>query len=192
MRLILASTSPYRRVALDRLGVSYEAIAPTCDEEALKDPALGALALASHLAREKARSIADHQPDAYVLGADQLVELDGAILGKPYTAERAVAQLARMSGRAHRLVTAFALVLPGGAVDEHVDVHTLHVRPLRHEELVRYVAADMPLDCAGSYKVESRGIALFDRIEGEDFTAITGLPLIALTSRLRAHGFALP
>lgn len=192
MRLILASTSPYRREALDRLGVPYEAVAPSCDEEALKDPALEPVALARHLAREKARSIAREQPDAYVLGADQLVELDGAILGKPHSHERAVAQLRRLSGRTHRLVTAFALVRPDGAVDEHVDVHTLHVRSLRDDELERYVAADVPLDCAGSYKVESRGIALFERIEGADFTAITGLPLIALTSLLRERGFMLP
>lgn len=189
-RLVLASTSPYRRELLTRLGLPFDAVAPRCDEEALKDPALPPRLLAQLLAREKALSV--HEADAFVLGSDQLVETDGEILGKPGSRERAVAQLVRLSGRVHRLVTAFALVTPDGAIDEHVDVHTLHMRSLSRVELERYVAADLPLDCAGSYKIERGGIALFERIEGDDFTAITGLPLIALSTRLRRHGFALP
>jgi septum formation protein len=189
-RLVLASTSPYRRDLLQRLGLAFEAVAPRCDEEALKDPSLPPRLLAQLLAREKALSV--HESDAFVLGSDQLVEIDGEVLGKPKSRERAVAQLARLAGRVHRLVTAFALVTPDGGIDEHVDVHTLHMRALSRAELERYVAADLPLDCAGSYKIERGGIALFERIEGADFTAITGLPLVALTTLLRRHGFALP
>lgn len=191
-KLVLASTSVYRRALLERLGVAFTAVAPSCDEEALKDPALSPAALAAHLAREKARSVAASWPEAFVLGSDQLVEVDGEILGKPGTAEAALGQLMRLSGRAHRLVTAFALVRSDGWLSEHLDVHTLHMRALSRTELERYVASDRPLDCAGSYKIEAAGIALFERIEGADFTAITGLPLMALTSLLRELGFAVP
>lgn len=187
--LVLASTSVYRRELLSRLGVPFTAAAPACDEEALKDPTLSPPALAAHLAREKARSLVPRWPQAYILGSDQLVEIDGAVLGKPGTAERATQQLLQLSGRSHRLVTAFALVGPGDAIAEHVDIHTLHMRSLTRVECERYVAADRPLDCAGSYKIEARGIALMERIEGGDFTAIMGLPLIAVTTALRAHAF---
>jgi septum formation protein len=190
--LVLASTSIYRQELLTRLGVPFTAVAPACDEEALKDPALAPAALASHLAREKALSVAPRWPEAHVLGSDQLVEIAGEVLGKPGSREAALAQLLRLAGKAHRLITAFALACPDGSLLEHVDVHTLHMRALTQLELERYVGADLPLDCAGSYKIEARGIALFERIEGADFTAITGLPLIALASVLRARGFALP
>jgi septum formation protein len=191
-KLVLASTSAYRRELLARLGVPFESIAPAFDEEAFKDPTLAPIELARLLARRKAESIALERPDAYVLGSDQLVELDGQVLGKPHTEARALAQLTLMVGRAHRLVTAFALLTPEGGCDEHVDLHTLHMRALSRSALVRYVGLDAPYDCAGSYKIESRGIALFERIEGDDFTAIMGLPLVALVTRLRAHGFEVP
>ena len=127
-----------------------------------------------------------------MLGADQLVELDGAVLGKPGDRARAHAQLAALSGRAHALHTAFALFTPSGSCSEHLDTHVLTLRALEANEIERYLDADQPYDCAGSYKIEQRGIALCERIEGGDFTAITGLPLVALTTALRAHGFALP
>jgi septum formation protein len=193
--LVLASTSPYRRQLIARLGLSCSVVAPSCDEEALKDARLAPDALAAYLALEKARSVVDQfasMPDAHILGSDQLVELDGEVLGKPGTAERAVAQLTQLAGRSHRLITAFALLCPDGTLVQHVDVHVLHMRALTQPELARYVSIDQPLDCAGSYKIESLGIALVERIEGADFSAIMGLPLIALTSALRARGFAVP
>jgi septum formation protein len=190
--LVLASTSPYRRQLIERLGVPCSFVAPSCDEEALKDERLQPAALAQHLARAKAQSVATRWPEAHILGSDQLIELDGEILGKPGSAERALAQLTQLSGRAHRLITAYALVCPGGALIEHTDLHVLHMRVLTHAELTRYVSADQPLDCAGSYKIEARGIALFERIEAADSSAIMGLPLIALTSTLRAQGFVVP
>lgn len=190
--LVLASTSVYRRQLLARLGLPFEVAAPSCDEEALKDERPDPVALASHLAKEKARSVAGQFAHAHVLGSDQLVEIDGEVLGKPGSAERAVLQLTKLAGRAHRLITAYAIVCPGGALLEHVDAHVLHMRALTRPELERYVRADQPLDCAGSYKIEALGIALFERIEGADFTAIMGLPLVALTSSLRAQGFAVP
>jgi septum formation protein len=191
-KLVLASTSVYRRELIGRLGLASHAVAPGCDEEALKGGGLGPAELALHLARQKAQSVAGQWPLAHVLGSDQLVEIEGEVLGKPGSPERALEQLTRLCGRAHRLMTAFALVCPDGSVVEHVDVHVLHMRALTRDELARYVSADQPLDCAGSYKIEARGIALFERIEGADFTAIMGLPLVALTTALRAQGFAVP
>jgi septum formation protein len=190
--LILASTSTYRRAQLARLGLPFEAHPPACDEEALKSPALSPTELARMLAQAKAASIAASRPDAFVIGADQVVDLQGAVLGKPHTEEAAMAQLSRLSGRTHRLVTAFALHAPDGIVHAHVDVHQMTMRTLSVRERARYVAADRPLDCAGSYKIERLGIALFDRIEGADFTAIEGLPLIALAGALRTAGFPVP
>lgn len=191
-RLVLASTSIYRRQLLKRLGVAFTADTPACDEEALKDPALTPAALAAKLARAKAESLVGRWPDAHILGSDQLVEIDGKVLGKPGDADNALEQLSLLAGRAHRLITAFALLGPKHALTEHVDIHTLHMRALSQDELESYLDADQPFDCCGSYKVESRGIALFERIEGADFTAITGLPLIALTTALREHGFVVP
>jgi septum formation protein len=190
--LTLASTSPYRRELLARLGVPFQVCAPRCDEEALKDPALLPRELAGMLAREKALSVAREFPGHHVLGSDQLVDLDGEVLGKPGSVRASEEQLARLSGRSHRLITALVLVCPGGALRCHVDVTTLRMRALSEQERQRYVRADEPLDCAGSYKIEQRGIALFESIECADFTAITGLPLLALSAFLRAEGFAVP
>jgi septum formation protein len=190
--LILASTSSYRRELLSRLALPFRVEAPRCDEEALKQPALAPGALAACLAREKACGVAALDPEAHVLGSDQLVDLDGEILGKPGSLAGAAAQLARLSGRSHRLITAVALACPDGSLHEHLDVTTLHMRALRSDEIARYVAADQPSDCAGSYKIERLGISLFEQIECRDFTAITGLPLLAVAALLRRQGFALP
>jgi septum formation protein len=127
-----------------------------------------------------------------VLGSDQLVDLDGKVLGKPGSLAAAKDQLARLSGRTHRLITAVVLVCPGGLVHRHVDVTTLSMRALGSEEIARYVALDRPTDCAGSYKIERLGISLFTRISCEDFTAIPGLPLMAVTGLLRREGFLIP
>jgi septum formation protein len=189
--LVLASTSRYRRALLERLGVPFRCRAPRVDEEAFKANAAEPRALAEHLARVKASSLAAVEPDAIIIGGDQLVEFEGTVFGKPGSVERAVAQLEAMSGRSHCLLTALA-VWHRGAMSVHVDVTTLQMRPLVRAEIERYVAADRPLDCAGSYKLEERGIVLFERIESEDHTAITGLPLIALTTILRRLGVAVP
>jgi septum formation protein len=189
--LILASTSPYRRALLERLGLPFRGESPGVDEDALKTSCLPPRALAERLAEAKATALADRFPDAAIVGGDQLACLDAEILGKPGTPDAAVSQLLRMSGRPHRLITALA-VWSGGRVVAHTDIATLTMRRLTRPEVERYVAADRPLDCAGSYKLESRGIALFDRIEAADHSAITGLPLIALTTILRDLGFAIP
>jgi septum formation protein len=191
-RLILASTSPYRRELLSRLGLPFDTIAPRCDEEALKRPGEEPAQQALRLAREKALSVAVLDPAACVIGCDQLVDLDGQVLGKPGSAEAAVAQLLALQGRPHRLLTALVLTCAGGGLLTHLDEHVLTMVALDRGAAQRYVAADAPLDCAGSYKIEARGIALFARVAGEDFSAISGLPLIALARLLRAQGFCIP
>ena len=190
--LILASTSRYRRALLERLGISFATEAPRCDEEALKQPGMAPQALAEFLAEAKAASVAEAFPEAVVIGSDQLVALDDEVLGKPHTAPAAVDKLARLSGRSHRLITALVVAGPHGARRRHTDITTLAMRALDRAALTRYVAADQPLDCAGAYKLECRGIALFERIDSADHSAITGLPLIALTGILRDLGFAVP
>ena len=189
--LVLGSTSRYRRALLERLGVPFTAVAPACDEEALKDPRLTPQALAEMLAEAKAASLLPTQPQAVIIGSDQVCALDDELLHKPGTAERAVAQLRRLQGRSHRLITAMT-VIHGARRWRHTDVTTLVMRPLTEAALIRYVAADQPLDCAGAYKLEQRGIGLFERVDSADQSAIVGLPLIALAGILREIGFAIP
>jgi septum formation protein len=190
-KLVLASTSKYRRMLLDRLGLSYSAHAPKVDEDAVP-PGAAPDAVALQLAREKAESVAAAAPDAHIIGSDQLVDLDGERLGKPGSSEKAEAQLRRLAGREHRLVTAIALRHPDGRVETSLDTHVIRLRALTDAEVHRYVQRERPLDCAGSYKIESLGISLVESLAGEDFTAVIGLPLISLCKLLRAAGFEVP
>ncbi|MCC7380285.1 MAG: septum formation protein Maf [Deltaproteobacteria bacterium] len=189
--LVLASTSAYRRAQLDRLGVPYVAAAHQADESVTPERA-SLDEVARFLARAKAESLAARFPEAWIIGSDQLVDLDGERLGKPGSVAAAEAQLARLAGRAHRLLTAVALRAPSGTVEVSLDAHVMQMRSIGAEEIRRYVAADQPIDCAGAYKIEARGIALFEAVEGSDHTAIVGLPLIALTTMLRRAGFLVP
>jgi septum formation protein len=186
--LVLASTSAYRRALLDRLGVPYRAVAPLIDERALEPRGVSVEQVVVTLARAKADEVAGRYPGALVLGSDQAIELDGEILGKPGTRARAVEQLARLAGRTHRIVTAVALWRTGGEVKTHVDVHRMTMRRLGRAAIEAYVAADEPLDCAGAYKIESLGVALFEAVEGRDYTAVIGLPLLAVVTMLEEAG----
>jgi septum formation protein len=176
---------------LERLGLRFRAIAPICDESLLKAQEQNPVRLAERLAHDKAASVFKHDSGAAFIGGDQLVSFQGQVLGKPLTEERAIEQLLSLSGKAHELITAM-VVMKASQVFSHTDVTKLHMRRLSRPEIERYVAKDGPLDCSGSYKIESQGIALFEKIESEDQTAISGLPLIALVSILRQIGFELP
>ncbi len=194
--LVLASTSPYRRELLSRLGLPFRTCAPACDEEAVKAQILAGgpvppEQLAAALARAKAESVRAAEPHAAVLGSDQVAAIGDTVLGKPGTAARAAEQLTLLAGRTHVLVTAVALLFQG-RLHEHVDVTRVSMRPLSPAQIERYLAADAPFDCAGSYRLEARGITLFERIESADHTAIVGLPLIFVTSMLAAIGCELP
>jgi septum formation protein len=188
-RLVLASTSPYRRALLDRVDVPYEVHSPGVDEGAYRDLPPREMALALSIAKAEALPI----EDALIVGSDQVVDVDGQILGKPGTPERAVAQLMMLNGRTHRLITGVAVhdTRTGKTVSD-VDIHTLEMRRLERSALERYVAHDAPLDCAGAYKLEQRGIALFARIDADpetaDDTAIIGLPMMKLLRLLRRCG----
>jgi septum formation protein len=191
--LILASTSKYRRELLERLCVPFRCVAPRIDEEAEQNNTLRERPrdVAMHLAQLKAGSIVELEPQAIVIGSDQVCTFEGQVLHKPGTAERAREQLSMLAGRTHELVT--AVCVQHGEVQRKAVVTTqLRMRSLTGEEIARYVAADNPVDCAGSYKIESLGISLFEAIETPDYTAIVGLPLMAVATALREFGIPVP
>ncbi|WP_238382864.1 Maf family protein [Cognatilysobacter segetis] len=188
--LVLASTSRYRRELLSRLGVPFDCAAPGVDETPLRDEAPGDLVV--RLARAKAAAVARARPDDCVIGSDQLAAFDGRVLGKPGVPERACEQLAAMSGKSVEFLTALCVMRGESEIGLHVDRTVVRFRALTAVEIERYVAAERPLDCAGSFKSEGLGIALFDAIETEDPTGLVGLPLIATARLLRAAGFDLP
>jgi septum formation protein len=191
VNLVLASTSAYRRTLLERLGIPFRCVAPRFDEGSPPRGGKTPREVAEALAEGKAVSIAVLEPGVTVIGCDQLVALEGEILGKPGSLERAIEQLQVLSGRTHELITAL-VVLRGDRTFRHTDVTRLRMRPLTRPEIERYARHDRPFDCAGSYKLEEQGIALFESIETEDQSAITGLPLIRLTTFLRTLGHAVP
>jgi septum formation protein len=188
--LILASTSKYRGELLSQLGWAFEAVAPGVDEDKLKDRGLSPAELATTLSKFKAEAVFAKRPGCCVIGSDQVCSLDGKILGKPGTIERAAEQLSFMQGKTHELLTAVTVLHPEGA-ETFLNRTVLHMRVLNLKEIHSYVARDLPLDCAGSYKLESAGIKLFKNIEMSDHTAIIGLPLIELSSTLLKLGYPL-
>ena len=190
-RLVLASTSRYRRALLERLCVPFECAALRVDEAAVQGEAPPALA--ARLARQKAAAVAAAHPGAVVIGSDQVAVRGAEALGKPGTVERCIQQLAQSSGREVEFLTAvFVLDSAAGRSEAHVDRTIVRFRSLTQDEIERYVSADSPLDCAGGFKAESLGIALFDRIESTDPTGLTGLPLIWLCGALRRAGIPVP
>lgn len=190
MPLLLASTSRYRRELLGRLRLPFHVARPEVDESqwAGEPP----LALAQRLARAKAAAVAVQHPEAWIIGSDQVAELDGQAIGKPGHREGALAQLGAMSGREVRFHTALCLMRQSDGLHEAVDLTRVRFRALSPAEIERYVDLEQPFDCAGSFKSEGLGITLFDAIESRDPTALVGLPLIALSGLLREAGFALP
>jgi septum formation protein len=189
--LILASTSPYRRELLARLRLAFEAMPPGVPEERVdgESPADQAL----RLALAKAQAIARRHPGALVIGADQVAAAGEQVLGKPGDAVRCRAQLASLSGKTARFYTACAVLGVGAGVRlAHVDTTTVVFRSLTADEIERYVAREQPYDCAGCFKAEALGVALFECIESQDPTALIGLPLIWLAGALRGAGYHLP
>jgi septum formation protein len=187
--LVLASTSRYRRELLARLGLAFTVDSPDVDEAPL--PGEAPQALARRLAQAKARAVAARHPQAWVIGSDQVADLGGQPLGKPGHHDAAVAQLMACSARTVRFHTAVCLVR-GERRLEFADTTEVCFRPLERAEVARYVQAEQPLDCAGSFKCEGLGITLFEAIHTRDPTALVGLPLIALAQALREAGFRLP
>ena len=187
MELILASTSRYRAALLERLGLPFTAVAPEVDEtpEAGEAPAV----LVRRLAVAKARAGSRLHPEALVIGSDQLAVIDGEVLGKPGTEAKARLQLARLSGRSVTFLTGLCLIGGLDALEQIEVIETpVRFRTLSEAQIADYVSREQPLDCAGAFKSEGLGIALFEAMGGDDPNALIGLPLIALTTMLEKAG----
>lgn len=188
-RIVLASTSPFRRELLTKLGLPFVTAAPEVDESAR--PGEAPEALVRRLAEAKARAVAEVHRNALVIGSDQVAVIDGQILGKPGDHPRAVAQLLAASGKAVTFCT--GLCLHNGATGRsQVEMvpFRVHFRLLTPEQIDDYLRRERPYNCAGSFKSEGLGIALFSRLEGDDPNALIGLPLIRLIDMLAEEGIA--
>lgn len=189
--VILASTSIYRKELFSKLGIPFQCQKPCVDEDELKNQFLqknmSALKYAEALSKEKARSI-PRQKNQIVIGGDQIGVLQKKILEKPLTKLNAHKQLTLMSGKTHHLITAVTVITP--KKEHHLNhITKLKMKNLSAQEINRYIEIDLPLDCAGSYKIEKSGIVLFDKIDTDDMTAIQGLPLLWISRLLRKEGY---
>jgi septum formation protein len=186
-RLILASTSRYRRELMERLRLPFDVVSPGVDEA--PHPGEAPAALAVRLAVAKAQAVAAQAADAVVIGSDQVADLNGQAIGKPGDHERAHEQLSMMSGQRVVFQTAVAVVRRDRSFERVLLAPvTVRFRTLRAEEIERYLQLDAPYDCAGSAKSESLGVALLDSIDSDDPTALIGLPLIRTCALLREAG----
>jgi septum formation protein len=190
-RVLLGSSSVYRRESLARILTTFDWIAPEVDETPVSGEMPEATAL--RLSRLKAFSCAKSRPDALVIGSDQVPALGQLQLGKPGTHERAVRQLQNCAGKSVTFYTAVSLIGPNASpLDSYVDKTIVRFRALSNAQIQRYLELDQPYDCAGSFKAEALGIVLFESIQTTDPTALQGLPLIWLSDRLRRRGIELP
>ncbi|WP_204527214.1 Maf family protein [Citrobacter cronae] len=183
-QLILASTSPWRRALLEKLAIPFECAAPEVDETPL--PGEAPRHLVSRLAQQKAQSLVQRYPAHLIIGSDQICVLDGEITGKPLTEENARQQLLKARGNIVTFYTGLALYNSAtGHLQTEVEPFDVHFRHLSETEIDDYLRKERPLHCAGSFKSEGLGIALFERLEGRDPNTLIGLPLIALCQMLR-------
>lgn len=191
MKIVLASTSRYRRELLARLGLPFDVASPGVDESAL--PGEAPDRLAARLALAKAQAVAATMPEALVIGSDQVAWCDGKALGKPGTHENAVVQLRHLSGKTAMFFTAVSVVnSDSGLATSRIVPYEIGFRLLDDALIERYLRQEQPYDCAGSAKSEGLGIALLSRMSGDDPNALVGLPLIALVDLLREHGITVP
>jgi septum formation protein len=189
--IVLASSSRYRRGLLDRLLDEYETVSPDIDES--NPDALEPEVLAARLARNKAEAVSVNVRDALIIGADQLAVLDGKVLGKPGSHQKAVEQLLAASGKAVTFLTAVCLLDPVGRKrHEHLDKTTVRFRQFDRRLAESYLRHDEPYDCAGSFKIEGAGFVLFTSIKTDDPTALIGLPMMWIGDRLLQLGYLLP
>jgi septum formation protein len=184
--IVLASTSPYRRALLDRLGLAYEVASPPYDE--IAPEGMSPIDCAKLFATGKARSVLALRPGCLVIGADQALAFEGAMLRKPDGPVEACAQLLSLAGKEHQLHSAVALCGPGGEVRVRVATVTLAMRALTPAQAARYVEVDEPAGSVGGYLYEKRGVSLFESVRGSDDSAIVGLPLVELCALLREAG----
>lgn len=190
MKLVLASTSPFRRALLEKLDVEFETVAPDVDENILIDEIPEQLV--ARLSEAKAQAVADRFDHALVIGSDQVAVVDGQVLGKPGDHENAVKQLRRVSGKRVSFLTGLC-VINTESQRVQLDVIPFNVifRKLNDKQIENYLRKEKPYNCAGSFKSEGLGIALFDRLEGDDPNSLIGLPLIRLIRMLESEGFTI-
>lgn len=187
MKLLLASSSPYRQQLLKRLRIPFDTASPNVDESmhANETPE----AYVKRLAISKAQALRTDWSEHWIIGSDQCCVINEKIVGKPHTTEKAVEQLQSCSGQKVTFYTGLCLAAPDGSLQALVEPFTAHFRELTLVEIERYVALEQPLDCAGSFKVEGLGISLFSSLNGRDPNSLMGLPLIALLEMFRQAGF---
>ncbi|MBD64504.1 MAG: septum formation protein Maf [Halobacteriovoraceae bacterium] len=188
-KLILASKSPYRKEILAKIGVPFECVSSGFDEDELKKTYSDPQVLTQKLAIGKAQAIEANFQGAVIIGSDQVCHVDGKILGKTGNIADSLEQLKLLQDRTHELVTSYCLLYQG-EFKVRTNVTKLTMRKLSESQLKNYLSIDNPIDCAGSYKLELNGIGLMKKVETEDYTAIIGLPLVALTNDLEELGFS--
>lgn len=187
MNIILASSSPYRKQLLSRILDDFETESPNINEQAHVDEAPDKLAM--RLAQEKAQAIAQHHQDALVIGSDQVAWLDGQQLCKPGNRENNIQQLMSAQGKDLTFYTGLVLInCKTGSIQRSVERYNTQFRSLTEEQISRYVDKEQAFDCAGGFKMEGRGIALFERIYGDDPNTLIGLPIIRLIKMLEQEG----
>ncbi len=186
--IVLGSTSPFRKSLLEKLNIDFICAKPDVDESALKNES--PQQLVERLAVKKANAIVGQQPDALIIGSDQVAVCDDEILGKPHTVDNAIKQLSKFSGKCITFYTGLAVLdSKTGQVKSLVEPFKVHFKTLTQQEIKNYVEAEQPLNCAGSFKSEGLGICLFEKLEGDDPNSLIGLPLIKLVALLNAFGF---
>lgn len=192
-KIVLASTSKYRREQLSTLGIPFAMEKPLFDEDAMKQQIISLLKdpilIAQRLSYLKGESIS--KPETITISGDQLVAFQGHILGKPGSREKAIEQLSILQGQNHDLVTA-CTVFNGLGATEILNVTRISLKPLSQAQIQKYVDLDQPWDCAGSYKIEKHGIQIVASLETEDFTGIQGLPLLSLAKTLGSFNISIP
>lgn len=186
--LLLASSSPYRKALLERLGLVFTCASPNIDES--PQPGESGESLATRLAETKARALAEQFPDHWIIGSDQVACLpDGSVLSKPGNHEQATNQLRQSSGHRVLFLTGLALLdANSGKLESLCEPYNVRFRELTDKEIEAYLLQEKPYDCAGSFKMEGLGITLFDSLDGRDPNSLVGLPLIALNDMLRRWG----
>lgn len=189
--IILGSTSPFRRALLEKLGINFDVDAPEVDEQRLEQETPEQLVI--RLAKAKAAAVAKRHPDSLVIGSDQVACIDHQILGKPGNRDNAIRQLSLASGKRVTFYTGLCLYNGAtGGVQASCELFHVHFRELDKQQIERYLDAETPYNCAGSFKSEGLGISLFSRMEGDDPNSLIGLPLIRLIAFLDAEGIKVP
>jgi len=190
-KIVLGSTSPFRRTLLEKLRIDFEVDSPDIDERQQTGESPEALVM--RLATEKAQGVAERHPEALVIGSDQVACIGSQILGKPGNRENAIKQLAMASGNKVTFFTGLCLLNSASGNSQVIcEPFTVYFRKLSLQQIERYLDAEEPYNCAGSFKSEGLGIALFSRLEGDDPNSLIGLPLIRLMSFLEKEGICIP